>query len=136
MLGRLTIRIDEISLFFNTICDVQISEGRASINFEERHNNGSDRTTIGISKSKIFVIRKNLFGDVSEEENVYIISDDSNRTRRVTVDINGYRALLFAGNMKIDISQDRVFAQIRCYMSVDDKKPEEYLLKLECFTID
>lgn len=137
MRARLTLRIDEIKLFFNTLCDMEITGSKAVIYFIDEYSGIRFRTTLAVSPEKIFVLRQEIADNGQKlDESMYIISDESIRTKRVSVEINNYTIFLFSEGMQVDVADHAARAEIKCFMSLDEKRTEEYRLKFECLGID
>lgn len=135
MKARLSIYTDkEIGLYYNAICDLNVKNERATINFKYTGET-SWVYSIGVNPGKIFIMRAIDCGAgvQPEDTEIYVISDESAFTKRSIVEFSSVKFFLKADGLITDISEEMVKVSIRCFINYDDEQvTDECTINIVC----
>lgn len=138
MKARLTIFTeDKTSLFFNTVCELELQKNKAQISFKEQEEQQQNRVILGINRKKITVLRIIEYlseedGDMGPEEDFFVLSTEKNEPSKAVIAFDGIQLYFSTDYFLVKIGISYVEAQLGCMLGLGENKTELHKIYLKC----
>jgi len=128
---------DKTSLFFNTICDIDVAPGRAQLSWQDKEN-GRDQFMIGINRKKITVLRINKPAeddDGEPEEEFFVLSVEKNEPSKGVISFDTIDLYFSTDEFKVKIGKSSVEAELECMLGIGDHKTDPQIIRLVAYAL-
>ncbi|MDD3946913.1 MAG: hypothetical protein PHI19_03650 [Clostridia bacterium] len=138
MNARLTIYTeDKTSLFFNTVCRLELQRNKAQISFEEHEEEQHNRVILGINRKKITVLRIIEYftdedGDTEPEEDFFVLSTEKSEPSKAVIALDGIQLYFSTDFFLVRIGKSYVEAQLGCMLGLGENKTDLHKIYLKC----
>lgn len=137
MRARLTIYTeDKSSLFFNTMCELELSKDRAQIRFAVSDEDKESKIVLGINRKKIIVLRTIIYENSDEEtpqeEDIFLLSKEKNEPSKAVIAFGDVELFFSAENYKAKIGKTTVEVELNCMLALGESKTDMHRIYLKC----
>lgn len=128
---------DKTTLFFNSICDLEVASGRAQLSWQDKESERGDRFILGINRKKITILRimKAEEEGGSPEEEYFVLSVEKNEPSKGVISFDAIDIYFSTDVFKVKIGKNSVEAELQCMLGIGEHKTEPQTVYLSARAI-
>jgi hypothetical protein len=133
MKARLSIYTqDKNTLFFNTLCDLTVSSGRAQISWQDKEHERGDQFILGINRKKITILRiiKSEEEGGHPEEEYFVLSIEKNEPSKGVISFDAIDIYFSTDVFRVKIGKNCVEAEMQCMLGLGEHKTDPQIVYL------